>query len=59
MAEVDQGVIDAVKKAMEEAIKEKERLAAEEAERKKKEAEGPALEDIPADQMIDYIELHP
>lgn len=56
MAEVDQGVIDAVKKAMEEAMREKERLAAEEAERKKKEAEGPALEDIPADQMIDYID---
>ena len=56
MAEVDQSVIDAVKKAMEEAMREKERLAAEEAERKKKEAEGPALEDIPADQMIDYID---
>jgi hypothetical protein len=56
MAEVDQGVIDAVKQAMEEAMREKERLAAEEAERKKKEAEGPALEDIPADQMIDYID---
>ena len=56
MAQVDQGVIDAVKKAMEEAMREKERLAAEEAERKKKEAEGPALEDIPAEQMIDYID---
>ncbi len=56
MAEVDQSVIDAVKKAMEEAIKEKERLAAEEAERKRKEAEGPSLEDIPADELIDYID---
>ena len=56
MAEVDQGVIDSVKLAMEEEIKEKQRLAEEEAARKKKEAEGPSLEDIPADQMIDYID---
>lgn len=56
MAEVDQGVIDAVKKAMEDEIKEKQRLAEEEAARKKAEAEGPALEDIPSDELIDYIE---
>ena len=56
IAEVDQGAIDNVKKAMEEEIKEKERLAAEEAARKKAEAEGPALDDIPADQLIDYID---
>ncbi len=56
MAGVDQGVLDAVKKAMEEEIKEKQRLAEEEAARKKKEAEGPSLEDIPSDQMIDYID---
>jgi hypothetical protein len=56
MAKVDQGVIDAVKQAMEEEIKEKQRLAEEEAARKKKEAEGPSLEDIPADEMLDYIE---
>ena len=56
MAEVDQSVLDAVKKAMEEELKEKQRLAEEEAARKKKEAEGPALDDIPADQMLDYIE---
>jgi hypothetical protein len=56
MAGVGQGDIDAVKKAMEEELKEKKRLAEEEAARKKAEAEGPALDDIPPDQMLDYIE---
>ncbi len=56
MAEVDQGVLDGVKKAMEEELKEKQRKAEEEAARKKAEAEGPALEDIPSDDMLDYIE---
>jgi hypothetical protein len=56
MANVGQADIDATKKAMEEEMKEKERLAAEAAAKKKAEAEGPALEDIPADQMIDYID---
>ncbi len=53
---VDQSVIDAVKKAMEEELKEKERLAAEEAERKKKEAEGPSLDDISNDDMTFFID---
>ncbi len=56
MAEVDQSAIDAVKKAMEEELKEKQRRAEEEAARKKAEAEGPALEDIPPDEMIEHIE---
>lgn len=56
MAGVDQGVLDAVKQAMEEEIKEKQRLAEEEAARKKKEAEGPSLEDISSEDMLDYIE---
>lgn len=56
MANVDQGAIDAVNEAMEEEIKEKQRLAEEEAARKKAEAEGPSLDDIPADQMIEYID---
>ncbi|MCF8110893.1 MAG: hypothetical protein K9J85_05345 [Desulfobacteraceae bacterium] len=56
MAEVDQGVIDDVKKAMEEEIKEKQRRAEEEAARKKAEAEGPAIEDIPPEEMLDHIE---
>jgi hypothetical protein len=56
MAKVDTGVLDDVKKAMEEELKEKQRLAEEEAARKKAEAEGPALEDIPADELLDLIE---
>ena len=56
MAQVGPGAIDAVKAAMEEELKEKQRLAEEEAARRKAEAEGPALEDIPADQMLAYIE---
>jgi hypothetical protein len=56
IAGVDQAGIDAAKKAMEEELKEKERLAAEAAAKKKAAAEGPSLEDIPADQMIDYID---
>jgi hypothetical protein len=53
---VTQGDIDAAKKAMEEELKEKQRLAEEEAARKKAQAEGPSLEDIPADEMLDLIE---
>jgi len=56
MAKVDQGVVDAVKQAMEEELKEKQRLAEEEAARKKEAAAGPALENIPSDEMLDYIE---
>ncbi len=56
MAEVDRDVIDAAKKAMEEELKEKQRLAEEEAARKKAEAEGPALEDIKPEDMLAYIE---
>lgn len=52
----DQKAIDKTKKSMEEEIKEKQRLAEEEAERKRKESEGPSLENIPADEMLDYIE---
>jgi hypothetical protein len=56
MAGVDQGDIEAAKKAMEEEIKEKQRLAEEEAARKKAEAEGPALENISSEDMINYID---
>lgn len=56
MAKVDQGVIDAAKQAMEEELKEKQRLAEEEAAKKKAAAAGPALEDIPSDELIDYID---
>ena len=56
MAKVDQGVIDSVKQAMEEELKEKQRLAEEAAAKKKVEAAGPPLEEIPPDQMLEYIE---
>lgn len=56
MAGVDQGAIDGVKQAMEAELKEKQRLAEEEAARKKKEAEGPSLEAIPPDEMLEFIE---
>lgn len=56
IAKVDQSAIDAVNKAMEEEIKEKQRLAEEAAAKKKAEAEGPALEDISPEEMLDHIE---
>lgn len=56
MANVDQVVIDTVNKAMEEELKEKQRLEEEAAARKKAEAEGPPLEEIPKDQLVEYIE---
>lgn len=56
MMKLDRGTIDAVKKAMEEEMKEKQRLAEEEAARKKAEAEGPALEDMSSDDMLAHIE---
>jgi hypothetical protein len=56
IAKVDQAAIDGVKKAMEEEIKEKERLAAEAAAKKKAEAEGPSLDAIAPDQMIEFID---
>jgi hypothetical protein len=56
LAEVDQGVIDRVKQSMEEEMIEKQRLVEEEAARKKAEADGPPLADIPSDQLLEYIE---
>jgi len=56
MAQVDRGAIDAAKQAMEAELKEKQRLAEEEAARKKAEAAGPALDDIPPEEMLDHIE---
>ena len=53
---LEKGTIDGVKKAMEEELKEKQRLEEEEAARKKAEAEGPSLEDIPSDELIDLID---
>lgn len=56
MAKVDRDAISAVKQAMEAELKEKQRLEAEEAARKKEAAAGPALDDIPPDKMLEYIE---
>jgi hypothetical protein len=41
---------------MEAELKEKQRLEEEAAARKKEEAAGPKLEDIPPDEMLEYIE---
>lgn len=56
LAGVEQAAIDAVKKAMEEEIAEKERLAAEAAAKKAAEAAGPSLDDISSDDMLEHIE---
>ena len=60
MAKVDQDAINSVKKAMEEELKEKQRLEEEAAAQKKAAAEaaaaGPALGDIPPDEMLTHIE---
>jgi len=56
MADVDQSAIDDVKKAMEEEIAEKQRLAEEAAAKKAAAADGPSLEDIPPDEMLEHID---
>ncbi len=56
LAEVDQALLDGVKQSIEAELKEQQRLAEEEAARKKAEAAGPALGDIPPDEMLEYIE---
>jgi len=53
---VEAGAIQATRAAMEEELEEKQRRAEEEAARKRAEAEGPALEDIPPGEMLDHIE---
>jgi hypothetical protein len=56
IAGVGRELVDKVKELMQEELKERQRLAEEDAARKKKEAEGPALEDIPSDELLEYIE---
>jgi hypothetical protein len=56
LAGVAQSAVDSAKQAMEAELAEKKRLAEEEAARKKAEAEGPPIEDIPADDLLEYIE---
>jgi len=56
LVEVDQGMIDKVKQSLEAELAEKKRLEEEAAAKKKAEAEGPSVADIPADQLLEYIE---
>jgi len=56
IAGIDADVVEGVRKAMEEELAEQKRLAEEEAARKAAEAAGPSLDDIPADEMLEYIE---
>jgi hypothetical protein len=56
MAKIDQDAINGAKQAMEAELKEKQRLEEEAAARKKQEAAGPALEEIPPDEMLEHIE---
>lgn len=56
MGGFDQTAIDGVKKAMEEEILEKQRLQEEAAAKMAAEAAGPALEDIPPDEMLEHID---
>jgi len=52
----DNAVLDSVRKEMEAELEERRRKEEEEAARKKAEAEGPSLEEMPPDQMLEYIE---
>ncbi len=56
LAKVDAGALTDIKKSIEAELKEKQRLAEEEAAKKKAEAAGPALEDIDPEEMLEYIE---
>jgi hypothetical protein len=56
VAGLAQAVIDEAKQALEKEIKEKQRLAAEAEAAKKAAAEGPKLEDISSDDMLEHIE---
>jgi hypothetical protein len=56
IAGAERGAIEDVKRAMEAEIAEKRRLEEEAAARKAAEAAGPALEDIPPDEMLEHIE---
>lgn len=56
IAGVDQAAIDGTKKSMEEEIKEKQRLAQEEAAKKAEAAAGPALEKISMEDRLTHIE---
>ena len=56
IAKIDPAAINAAKQAMEAELKEKQRLEEEAAAKRKEAAAGPALEDIPPDEMLEHIE---
>ena len=56
MAAVEQAAVDSAKQAMAEELQQAQRLAEEAAAAKAAAAAGPPLEDIPADEMLEYIE---
>jgi hypothetical protein len=56
MAGVDPGAIERARKAMEAELEEKKRLEEEAAARRKAEAEGPSLDAIPPEKMLEHIE---
>ena len=56
MAGVDQGAIDGAKQAMEAELKEKQKLEEEAAAAKKAAAEGPSLDDIAPEELLEQIE---
>ena len=56
IAGVDPAAVDAANKAMEEELKEKQRLAEEEAKRKAEAAAGPSLEEISMEDRLTHIE---
>jgi hypothetical protein len=56
LAGIDEATIGSARKAMAAELEEKRRLAEEAAAAKKAAAEGPALDAIPADEMLEHIE---
>jgi hypothetical protein len=56
IAGIDQSVINGVKQAIEKEMEEKRKLEEEEAAKRAAEAAGPPLEEIPDDELLDYIE---
>jgi hypothetical protein len=56
LAGIDRAVIEAAREAMAEELREKRRLAEEAEAAKKAAAEGPALDAIPPDEMLEHIE---
>ena len=56
VAGIDPAVVDGIKQAIEKEMEEKRRQEEEAAAKKAAEAAGPPLEEIPSDELLDYIE---